>query len=399
MSAITAELKTELLGILAQERKEYETILSEKAKGIIDPIRQDVLKKLEDRYDELEAKFSKPTTKTESEEKQESERIAKLWGEFMRKGQSFQMPTDAPQAFKDITTSPDPAGGYLMPTPTVGRIVSKVYETTPMRQFATVETLVGDTLEGLVDNDEADSGWVSETGTRAVTGTPELGKYKIEAHEQYANARISQKGLDDLSNVESWLVGKIGNKFARTENRAYFQGTGVGQPQGICSYATSATEDDSRAWGIFEHIATAQNGAFPTSNPADTILSLIERLKAAYRPNARFFAPRRVFGLVRKFKTTADAPYLWEPSLQVGAPARLAGYPIIEAEDMPALATGSLSMAFGDMAQTYTIVDRLGMRMLRDPFSAKPYVLFYAVKRTGGGAVNFESLKFVKFGS
>lgn len=399
MSAINAEMKTELLGILATERKEYEKLIEEKAKGAADPIRVEVLKKLEDRYDELAAKMAKPSAPSADETKATNDRTVKLFGEFMQKGSSFRMPDDAPAEFKSIIANSDPQGGYLMPDSTVGRIVSKIYETTPMRQFATVQTLNGDVLEGLIDNDEADSGWVSEQGTRTETNTPELGKYRIDAHEQYAKARISQKALDDMASVESWLVGKISNKFSRVENAAYFGADGKGKPRGLTTYATAATADSSRAWGTFEHIATATNGAFAASNPADTLVDVVYALKAGYRAGARWFGPKSVFRLVRKFKQSADAPYIWEPAFGEGQPARVLGYPIVEAEDMPVLATDSLSLAFGNMAETYTIVDRLGMRMIRDIYSAKPMVEFYAIKRTGGGAVNFESLKFVKFGS
>lgn len=399
MSALNAELKSELLGILANERKEYDKLIEEKAKGVVDPIRADVLKKLEDRYDELAAKMAKPASQSEDEVKADKDRIAHLYGEFMRKGEAFRMPADAPEAFKSIIANSDPQGGYLMPDPTVGRIVSKVYETSPMRQLATVQVLNGDVLEGLIDNDEADSGWVSEQGTRTETGTPELGKYRIDAHEQYAKARISQKALDDMANVEGWLVGKVSSKFARAENSAYITGDGKGKPRGITQYATAATSDATRAWGTVEHLVTAVNGDFPATNPGDLLIDVIYSLKDAYRAGARWLAPKSVYRKVRKFKVSADAPYLWEPAFGAAQPARILGYPIVEAEDMPALATDSLSMAFGNFSEAYTIVDRLGMRMIRDIYSAKPMVEFYAVKRTGGGIVNFEALKFVKFGS
>jgi len=399
MSAITAELKTELLGILVNERKEYEKLIEEKAKGVVDPIRQDVIFKLEKRYDELEARFTKPAVDLKAEAKASDDFTVKLYGELMRKGQGFHAPADAPEAFKSIIANVDPQGGYLMPDSTVGRIVSKIYDTSPMRQFANVQALNGDVLEGLIDNDEADSGWVSEQGTRNETNTPELGKYRIDVHEQYAKARVSQKALDDMASVEGWLVGKLTNKFSRAENNAYFVGDGKGKPRGITTYATAATADSSRAWGTVEHIATAANGAFPASNPADVLIDLVYALKAGYRAGAVFMGPKAVYRFIRKFKQSSDAPYIWEPALGEGQPARILGYPIVEAEDMPALATDSLSLCFGNFAEAYTIVDRLGMRLIRDSFTAKPMVEFYAIKRTGGGVVNFEALKFVKFGS
>ena len=398
MNAVPQELKNELLGILANERKEYEKTIEEKAKGFVDPIRAEVIKKLEDRYDELSARIQAAAT-PKPDAKESDDRTVKYFGELMRKGAGFRTPEDAPDAFKSIVANVDPQGGFLMPAPTEGRIVAKVYETSPMRQFASVQTLNGDKLEGLIDNDEADSGWVSEQGTRTETGTPEVGRYAIDVHEQYARAKVSQKSLDDMASVESWLVGKIGDKFTRVENNAFFVGNGIGKPRGLTDYDTAATADGSRSWGTIEHIATSQNGAFPTSNPGDTLVDVVYALKAAYRGNARWMAPKAVYRLIRKFKQSADAPYIWEPAFGEGQPARLLGYPVVEAEDMPALATSSLSLAFGDFRAAYQIVDRLGMRMVRDIYSSKPFVEFYAIKRTGGGVVNFEAVKFVKFGS
>jgi len=300
---------------------------------------------------------------------------------------------------KALSAGSDPDGGYLLPTPTVGRIVSKVYEQSVMRQIANVQSISTDALEGVVDNGDAGAGWVSETGTRSETTTPQVGKWRIEAHEMYAEPRVTQKLLDDAAvDVEMWLAGKIADKFARVEGTAFWSGTGTGQPRGLATYTTAATGDDSRAWGQFEHVKSGANGDFHTTK-ADPLQDLIGAMRDQYLAAAVFVMRREVRTKLRKLKEATSDRYLWEPSLQAGQPDRLLGYPVRIDQYMPALTTDSLSLAFGDFAEAYTIVDRLGIRTLRDPYTAKPYVKFYSTRRVGGGAVNFEAAKFLKFAS
>ena len=300
---------------------------------------------------------------------------------------------------KAMSAGSDPDGGYLLPTPTMGRVVSKVYEQSTMRQIATVQTISTDAIEGIVDNGEAGAGWVSEAGARSETASPNVGKWRIEAHEMYAEPRVTQKLLDDSAvDVEAWLAGKIADKFGRVEGLAFWRGTGTGQPRGLCDYPTAATGDDTRPWGTMEHVNTGANGAFHTTK-ADPLFDLQGAFRDVYLQNARFVMRREVRTLVRKLKEATSDRYLWEPSMQAGTPDRLLGYPVSIDQYMPALATGSLSLAFGDFAEAYTIVDRIGIRTLRDPFTAKPFVKFYTTKRTGGGAVNFEAVKFLRFAS
>jgi len=300
---------------------------------------------------------------------------------------------------KALSAGSDPDGGYLLPTPTVGRIVSKVYEQSVMRQIANVQPISTDALEGVVDNGDAGAGWVSETGTRSETTTPQVGKWRIEAHEMYAEPRVTQKLLDDAAvDVEMWLAGKIADKFARVEGTAFWSGTGVGQPRGLATYTTAATGDDSRTWGQFEHVKSGVNGDFHTTK-ADPLQDILGAMRDQYLAAAIFVMRREVRTKLRKLKEATSDRYLWEPSLQAGQPDRLLGYPVRIDQYMPALTTDSLSLAFGDFAEAYTIVDRLGIRTLRDPYTAKPYVKFYSTRRVGGGAVNFEAVKFLKFAS
>lgn len=298
---------------------------------------------------------------------------------------------------KALSAGSDPDGGYMLPTPTVGRMVKKIYEQSVIRQIANVVTISTDALEGIIDNGQSDAGWVSEMGARNDTDTPQVGKYRIEAHEMYAQPKVTQKLIDDAAtDVEAWLAEKTADKFARVEGAAFLAGDGIGKPRGLTAYPTAATADESRAWGTFEHINTGANGGFHTTK-ADPLQDLIGAFKDQYLQNASFLMRREVRTALRKLKESNTDRYLWEPSLQAGQPDRLMGYATRIDQYMPALATGSLSLAFGDFKEAYTIVDRIGVRTLRDPFTAKPYIRFYSTKRTGGGAVNFEACKFLRF--
>lgn len=299
---------------------------------------------------------------------------------------------------KALQAGVDSDGGYLLPTPTVGRIVQRVFELSPIRSIANVQTISTEALEGINDLEEASFGWVGETGARTTTATPQVGKYRIEAHEMYASPKATQKLLDDAAvDVESWLAMKIADKFARVEGAAFITGTGVGQPRGFTKYTTAATADATRAWGQLEHVKTGVNGDFAASNPADHLFDLIQAFKTAHLQNARWVTLRTVIAKIRKFKEATTNAYMWQPGLQAGQPDQLLGFPIVIAQDMPALATDSLSLALGDFREAYQVVDRIGIRTLRDPYTDKPYVVFYSTKRVGGGVVNFDAVKFIKF--
>lgn len=314
---------------------------------------------------------------------------------YLRKGdRSF----DAAE-FKAMSVGSDPDGGYLVLPDTSGRMITRIFETTPMRQLASVQVIGTDALEGIVDTDEAAfGGWVGETTARTETGTPQINKWRIPVFEMYANPRTTQQLLDDANvDVEAWLSGKVGDKLSRTEATAFITGTGQDQPKGLTSYPTAATADATRAWGTFEHKATGVASDFASGvTQADILYDLIAAMKNGYLANAGFLSRREVIAKIRKFKTT-QGEFLWEPSLQMGSPEKLLGYPLTVSQDMPALASGSLSLAFGDFKQAYQIVDRLGFRTLRDNLTVKGYVQFYTTHRVGGGAVQFECVKFIKF--
>lgn len=313
---------------------------------------------------------------------------------YFRKGYEIVSIEEA----KAMSVGGDPQGGYFVTPDMSGRIVRKVYETSPVRQVANVTTIATDALEGMEDLDESASGWVGETGSRGDTGTPNVGRYKIEVFEVYASPKVTQKLLDDASvDVEGWLANKVAEEIARRENAAFVNGDGALKPRGLTSYPTAADDGSGVDWGKIGHVVSGKNGAFADSNPSDKLLDLVGTLKEAYTGNARFMAKRSLITQMRKFKDGSGQYYLWQPSLTASEPETLLGFPIVRAEDMPDLATGSISLMFGDFGTAYQIVDRLGIRVLRDPYTQKPYVKFYTTKRTGGGVINFEAVKAMKF--
>ncbi len=306
------------------------------------------------------------------------------WGELERKAMSVGSDAD---------------GGYLVPADTTGRIVTRLFELSPIRAIASVQNISSDALEGIEDLNELDVGWTGETAARPDTNTPQVGKWRIPVEEMYAQPKVTQKLLDDASvDIEMWLTNKVADKIARLEGAAFITGNGISKPRGFATYTTAATADATRAWGQLEHIATGVNGDFAASNPADILFDIQMAFKSAYLNNATWVTKRAILAKIRKFKESTTNGYLWQPGLTVGQPQMLLGHGLVLAEDMPALATGSLSLALGDF-RGYQIVDRLGIRVLRDPYTDKPFIKFYTTKRTGGAVLDFDAIKFVKFGS
>ena len=290
---------------------------------------------------------------------------------------------------KALSVDSDPDGGYLVTPQQSARIIEVVYETSPMRQVATVETISTDALEGLFDGDEAAAAWVSERGSRAETNTPQLGQWRIPTHELYANPRATQKLLDDSAvDIEAWISRKVADKFARTENLAFVTGNGVGQPRGFTTYPDGTTR------GTIERIPSLDAATIA----AEGIYNIIYALKAAYRPGSVWVMNRATVGVIRTIRDESGGAgtgqFMWAPGFG-GQPATLAGYPIVEFEDMADIAGGAIVAGFGNFRQGYTIVDRLGIRILRDPYSAKPHVEFYTTKRVGGDVLNFEAFKLM----
>lgn len=309
---------------------------------------------------------------------------SKAFRNYLRKGMEGGLEVLQTKA---LSVGSDPDGGYLVTPHMSAKIVQSIFETSPMRGLASVETISSDALELIDDHDQAAAGWTSETGPITETTTPTLAKRNIPTHELYAQPKATQKLVDDSAiDIESWLSAKIADIFSRKENTAFVSGSGVGQPRGILTYASGTN------WGQVQQI---NSGASATVT-ADSIITLFYALKDVYSKRASFLMNRTVVQSVRLLKQATTNQYMWQPGLAAGVPDTLMGVSVHMAADMPVAAANSLSIAVGDFQAAYQIVDRKGISILRDPFTEKPFVKFYATKRVGGDVVNFEAIKLMK---
>ncbi|WP_428031497.1 phage major capsid protein [Ancylobacter sp.] len=284
---------------------------------------------------------------------------------------------------KAMMVGSDPDGGYLVPTSVSSRIITKVYETSPIDELATHETVSTDALEVAIDTDEAGAGWVGETEARPETSTPQVGVQRIPVFEIYAKPKVTQQLLEDAGiDVEAWLARKVSEKFARMRALAFILGNGIKKPRGILTYPAGANGDRGT-------ILQVASGNATTLTP-DGLVKLMFSLKDRYLANANWLMKRGTVASVMLFKDS-QGQYIWRPGLQEGQPSMLLGHSIRRADDMPGVAAGALPVAFGDFRAGYTVVDRLGIRVLRDPYSSKPFVEFYTRARVGGDVVDFEA--------
>ena len=296
---------------------------------------------------------------------------------------------------KAMSTAVAADGGYLVDPQTAATIRSALTATASIRAIANVVTVEATSYDVLIDHTDVGTGWASETAAMTETATPQIERISIALNELSAMPKASQRLLDDSAfDIEGWLASRIADKFARSEAQAFISGDGVDKPMGFLSHPNVA--EASWTWGNLGYVATGNDGDFAAANASDAIVDLVYALSAEYRANGSFVMNSKTAGAVRKMKD-ADGRFLWADGLQAGEPARLMGYPVLVAEDMPDIASGACAVAFGDFASGYTIAERPDLRVLRDPFSAKPYVLFYASKRVGGDVSDFSAIKLLKF--
>ena len=295
---------------------------------------------------------------------------------------------------KAMSTAVAADGGYLVDPQTADTIRSMLLATSSLRAVASVVNVEATSYDVVIDRSEVGSGWATEVAATVETSTPTIERISIALHELSAMPKVSQRLLDDSAfDVEGWLAGKIATRFIRAEAAAFINGDGVDKPKGILLPAKVANA--SWAWGSLGYVPTGAAADFAASNPADCIVNLVYALAADYRANATFLMNSKTAGAVRKMKD-ADGRFLWSDGLAAGEPARLMGYPVLIAEDMPDIAANAYAIAFGDFAAGYTIAERPDLRILRDPFSAKPNVLFYATKRVGGDITDYAAIKLLK---
>lgn len=345
---------------------------------------------------QLDQKMSDVTRRLNMVETVRPERAAaeapqrKAMQSYIRSGRE-----DGVLEMKAMSGSTDADGGYLLDPVTSQSIHSVMRGAGTLRSVANVVEVSASSYDVLIDNTDLGATWASETGTLSDTTTPQVDRISIPLHDLSALPKISQRLLDDSAfDVEGWLAGRIADKFTRTESAAFISGDASDKPRGLLDHTIVA--DAAAVWDELGYIATGADGALATGNPTDAIVDLVYALEAKYRANGTFVMNSKTAGVIRKLKDE-DGRFLWTETFAEGQPARLLGYPVLVCEDMPDIASDSYAIAFGDFNAGYTIAERPEIRLMRDPFSARPHVIFYASKRVGGDVTDFSAIKLLKF--
>src|SRR5919112_946586 len=295
---------------------------------------------------------------------------------------------------KALSAGSGPDGGYLVPEVVEHEVLRRLAVVSPIRAISSVRVISGGQYKRAFSTTGPATGWVGETAARPQTASPGLSELSFPAMELYAMPAATQTLLDDaVVDIDRWIAEEVEAAFAEQEGAAFVNGDGISKPKGFL--ASDIVKDDSWAWGKLGAVH-AGGAAFPAASPSDVLVELIYALKAGYRQNASFVMNRKTQSAIRRFKDD-NGGYLWSPPASIGQAATLMGFPVVEAEDMPDIALNACAIAFGGFKRGYLIVDRAGMRMLRDPYSAKPYVLFYTTKRVGGGVQDYAAIKLLKF--
>lgn len=365
-------------------------------KGYADPLYLEHLRKINDaidntksRIDRIETVQSRPglDMSGDSYASADNSEYKAAFNNYLRKGMDAAL--EALQT-KALSVGTDSNGGFLVPNELAKMIVEIVNESSPMRELATVETISSDALDLVQDPNDFGAAWGDETTDRSSVDstTPALSRLSIATFEMYSQPKATQKLIDDGSiNIEQWIAQKVADKFARLEATSFITGDGTTMPQGILSLpagTTFGTQIEQKTTGVSAAIT------------ADSLIQLYYALKDEYAKRATFLMHRTTVQAVRLLKEATTNQYLWQPGLTAGTPDSLLGVPVKIAADMPVPAASSLSVALGDFKRGYLIVDRVGIRTLRDPFTAKPFVKFYTTRRVGGVVMNTEAVKILK---
>lgn len=355
------------------------------AKGASDPLTDERLSRIDRQLEALSLKMARPEVGVSPAAREDDAR-SEAWGRYLRTGDDSGI---SRLDTKGLNTGSDAQGGYVAP-PELDRLIeARLMAASPMRAIATVRQTSAGVFRKPVGLGAAAS-WVGETAARPETATNGLALLEFPAGELYAMPAATQALLEDsYADVDAWLADEVESAFAAQESAAFVSGDGAGKPRGFLDYEIVA--EGSHVWGKIGSVA----GDFSATDAADQIIDLIYTPKSQFRAGARFVMNRRTVSAVRKLKD-GDGRYLWQPG-NGGEPATVMGYPVTEVEDMPDIGTGNAAIAFGDFRRGYLIADRQGARVLRDPYSAKPYVLFYTTKRVGGGVQNFDAIKAMVF--
>jgi HK97 family phage major capsid protein len=296
---------------------------------------------------------------------------------------------------KALSIGSNPDGGYLVPAETEAAIGRLLGEISPIRSIAGIRQVSSSVYKKPMTIAGPAVGWVAETANRPQTSSQTIDAISFPTAELYAMPAATSAFLDDAAvDVGQWIADEVNAAFAEQEGAAFVNGDGTNKPLGFLQ--TTQVAEASWVWNRIGYIATGVSGAFPASNPSDILIDLVYALKAGYRQNASWVMNRKTQAALRKLKD-GDGNYVWQPAASPDGTATLMGFPLVEAEDMPDIGAAATPIAFGDFRRGYLIVDRQGVNVLRDPFSAKPYVLFYTTKRVGGGVQDFDAIKLLKF--
>lgn len=296
---------------------------------------------------------------------------------------------------KALSIGSNADGGYLVPSETETEILTRLTAISPIRAIASVRQVSSTVYRKPVTLTGPQVGWVAETAARPQTNSQTIDLIDFPTAELYAMPAATSAFLDDAAvDVGQWIADEVNAAFAEQETTAFVNGNGTNKPKGFLQETQVA--EGSWVWDRIGYIATGVSGDWPASNKSDVLIDLVYALKAGYRQNASWVMNRKSQAAVRKLKD-ADGNYLWQPAATAGGKATLMGFDLVEAEDMPDIAAAATPIAFGDFRRGYLVVDRQGVNVLRDPFSAKPYVLFYTTKRVGGGVQDFDAIKLLKF--
>ena len=357
----------------------------DKAEAAIESLRTDV-DEVKARVDRIGRAAVRPAIGGAQSGASDAERDGFVDG-YLRRGSETEI--------KSIRGAVNTDGGYAVPRTIDAMIARQLVEISPIRSLAQVVQTGSAGYRKLVTTGGTASGWVSETAARGETATPNFQEIAPPTGELYANPAASQAMLDDIGfDLETWLASEIAMEFGRAEGAAFVNGTGIDQPEGFLNAPATTASDDVRAFGTLQYIGSGNADGFGP-NPDATLIDLVHTMKAGHRQGASFVMNSATLAEVRKLKT-ADGAFLWQPGLVEGQPDRLLGYPVVEAEDMPDIAAGAFPIAFGNFRHGYLITERTATQILRDPFTNKPFVHFYATKRVGGQVLDSAAIKLMK---
>jgi HK97 family phage major capsid protein len=382
-----------VMRVVESYRQENDARVAAIERGRADPLLEEKVARIGAVLDSIVVQKARPPLSGEKAAPTSDQREHKAaFVEYVRKGESAGLRALETKA---MSVGSNPDGGYTVPVEIEKAIGERLATISPIRKIAGVREISGNVYKKPFMTAGPAVGWVGETDARTQTASPTLDSLSFPAMELYAMPAATATLLEDSAvNIDEWLAGEVDQVFAVQEGAAFVNGDGTNKPKGFLQYTTVANA--SWSWGNIGYIASGAAGAFPASNPSDVLVDLIYAVKAGYRQNSVFVMNRKTQAAIRKFKD-GQGNYLWQPPAQANGSATLMTFPIVEAEDMPDIAANSLSIAFGDFKRGYLIVDRQGVRVLRDPFTAKPYVLFYTTKRVGGGVQDFDAIKLMKF--